>query len=151
MNDDVIAYVFVQLRRDCPADHHFIVVIIEVNEPAFHHVFFERPGVKALADALDKDAEGFSIGLYNAELVGEFLNVAYEGILLRVLVQVDLVVHGLFFRGIVHGELLDYQVAAEAVDLFFHSLLKALHDKKRNNGCGKSERYADNGDLVDRG
>ena len=39
---------------------------------------------------------------------------------------------------------------AEAVYLFFHRLLKAFHDEKGDDRCGKAERYAYDGDLVDR-
>jgi hypothetical protein len=122
-----------------------------MDELAIDHIFPEGLQVKASPHTFDQDTQCFIIGLHNADLMGELLNMPDERILPGLLVKLDLIIHRLLFRGVIHGEFCHQDMATEAVYLLLHRFLKAFHDQKGNDGRRQTDRDTDDSDLVNSG
>ena len=122
-----------------------------MDKPAFDDVVTKRLDVKALPYALHQHPHGIAIGFHHSHLVRVFLNMPDKRVFLRMLVDLDVVIHRLLFRRIVHGKFRDVKMPRKAVDLFFHRFLKPLHDEEGNDRGRKANRDTHDSDLVDRG
>ena len=116
-----------------------------------HQILPERLNIKALAYPLDEHAQRLVIRLHNADLVRIFLNMADKRVPILVVVQIDVIVHGLFLRGIIHRKFRDQYMSAKTVYFLFYCFLKPLHDEKGNDGGGQPDGDADYGNFMDRG
>src|SRR5690606_32351123 len=152
VNDDVVTHVFSELGGDRFAQYDLIGVprILKLDKLALDEVLPEGDRIEASPNALEQYAQRIVIRFYHTDLVGKLLYMAYIRVVTGLPIQVDVEVHRLFLRGIVHRKPGDHDVTAEAEDFFLDRFLKALHDEKGNDRRGQSYGDTDNGNFVDR-